>query len=53
MKEIIVKNLISGNWGWKEFWIILFLDFWLDLLLNVKFILIYCFFWEVVDFFYI
>ncbi len=48
-KEIIAKNSISGNWGWKEPRTTLFLDFWADLLPNAKFILIYRSPWEVVD----
>ena len=48
-KEIIAKNSISGNWGWKEPRTTLFLDFWSDLLPNAKFILIYRSPWEVVD----
>ncbi|MCL2923050.1 MAG: sulfotransferase [Trichodesmium sp. MAG_R04] len=49
IKEIIVKNSISGNWGWKEPRTTLFLDFWSHLLPNAKFILIYRSPWEVVD----
>ena len=48
-KEIIAKNSISGNWGWKEPRTTLFLDFWSHLLPNAKFILIYRSPWEVVD----
>ncbi|NEQ35517.1 MAG: chromosome partitioning protein ParA [Okeania sp. SIO3I5] len=52
-KEIIAKNSISGNWGWKEPRTTLFLDFWADLLPNAKFILIYRSPWEVVNSLYI
>ncbi len=48
-KEIIAKNSISVNWGWKEPRTTLFLDFWAELLPNAKFILIYRSPWEVVD----
>ncbi|MDE5099455.1 MAG: chromosome partitioning protein ParA, partial [Trichodesmium sp. St16_bin4-tuft] len=48
-REIIAKNSISENWGWKEPRTTLFLDFWSYLLPNAKFILIYRSPWEVVN----
>lgn len=48
-KEIISKNLQSSVWGWKDPRTTLFLDFWLDLLPDVNFLLVYRSPWEVVD----
>jgi len=48
-KEIIAKNSQNSTWGWKDPRTTLFLDFWLNLLPNAKFILIYRSPWEVVD----
>lgn len=48
-KEIIAKNLQSSVWGWKDPRTTLLLDFWLDLLPNANFLLVYRSPWEVVD----
>ena len=48
-KEIIAKNSLSPMWGWKEPRTTLFLDFWVNLLPDANFLLIYRSPWEVVD----
>jgi hypothetical protein len=48
-KEIISKSSRSPMWGWKDPRTSLFLDFWVDLLPNANFILIYRSPWEVID----
>ncbi|WP_250122552.1 sulfotransferase [Chroococcidiopsis sp. CCMEE 29] len=48
-KEIIAKNSLNSLWGWKDPRTTLFLDFWLNLLPDAKFLLIYRAPWEVVD----
>ncbi len=48
-KEIIAKNLQSSTWGWKDPRTTLFLNFWLDLLPDANFLLVYRSPWEVVD----
>jgi hypothetical protein len=48
-KEIISKSSHSSIWGWKDPRTTLFLDFWVTLLPNANFLLIYRSPWEVVD----
>ncbi|MCT7989012.1 chromosome partitioning protein ParA [Laspinema olomoucense] len=48
-KEIIANNSICAVWGWKEPRTTLFLKFWVELLPQAKFLLIYRSPWEVVD----
>ena len=48
-KEIIYESSRSPIWGWKDPRTTLFLDFWLGLLPNANFLLIYRSPWEVVD----
>lgn len=48
-KEIISKSSQSKTWGWKDPRTTLFLDFWVDLLPDANFLLIYRSPWEVVD----
>lgn len=48
-KEIIAKNSLNLIWGWKDPRTTLFLDFWLNLLPDANFLLIYRAPWEVVD----
>ncbi len=48
-KEIISKNSINSIWGWKDPRTTLFLGFWLDLLPDANFLLVYRAPWEVVD----
>lgn len=48
-KELIEKNSLLPIWGWKDPRTSLFLNFWLDLIPNVNFLLIYRSPWEVVD----
>ncbi len=48
-KEIISKNSQNQIWGWKDPRTTLFLDFWINLLPDANFLLIYRSPWEVVD----
>lgn len=48
-KELTAKSSSGSMWGWKDPRTTLFLDFWVNLLPNAKFILIYRSPWEVVD----
>jgi len=48
-KELIAINSKSPYWGWKDPRTTLFLNFWVDLLPEAKFILVYRSPWEVVD----
>lgn len=48
-KEIISTSSRSPIWGWKDPRTTLFLDFWLNLLPDANFLLIYRSPWEVVD----
>jgi len=48
-KGIISSNSSSSVWGWKDPRTTLFLDFWLELLPNANFLLIYRSPWEVID----
>ena len=48
-KELIEKNSLLPIWGWKDPRTSLFLNFWLDLIPNANFLLIYRSPWEVVD----
>ena len=48
-KEVISKSSQSSIWGWKDPRTTLFLDFWIDLLPDANFLLIYRSPWEVVD----
>ncbi|MBE9040714.1 sulfotransferase [Oscillatoriales cyanobacterium LEGE 11467] len=48
-KEIVERNAIASNWGWKEPRTTLFLEFWGNLLPKAQFLFIYRAPWEVVD----
>ncbi|PIG94094.1 sulfotransferase [Gloeocapsopsis sp. IPPAS B-1203] len=48
-KKIIGKNIQTNIWGWKDPRTTLFLDFWIELLPDAKFLFIYRSPWEVVD----
>ena len=48
-KKIISENSQSQLWGWKDPRTTLFLDFWVDLLPNAFFLLVYRSPWEVID----
>lgn len=48
-REIIAKHANSFSWGWKDPRTTLFLDFWVNLLPEAKFLLLYRSPWEVVD----
>ena len=48
-KEIVERNAIAPNWGWKEPRTTLFLDFWGNRLPKAQFLFIYRAPWEVVD----
>lgn len=47
--QLIAANAVSPYWGWKDPRTTLFLDFWLDLLPDAKFLLVYRSPWEVAD----
>jgi hypothetical protein len=48
-KELVARNSLSRNWGWKDPRTTLFLDFWGELLPEANFLLVYRSPWEVVD----
>ena len=48
-KEIVERNAVAPNWGWKEPRTTLFLDFWGNLLPKAQFLFIYRAPWEAID----
>ena len=48
-KEIVERNGIAPNWGWKEPRTTLFLEFWGNLLPKAQFLFIYRAPWEAID----